>query len=389
MKGTIPCRRWAGIPIGVHWSALLAVAFIANVVALTVLPVVAPGSPAIVYWTAGAIAALLLMVSLVVHELAHAATARRLRMPVRGMTLWLLGGQTELDGEIPDPRAELRIALAGPLASAVGGGLFATMTVLANDTGLPLVVRGSLAWLALVNLALAVFNLLPAAPMDGGRVLHALVWRRRGAERATAVAAMAGRLVGSLFVGFGMVQLFGGDLLDGVWLGLLGWFLMSSAIGEEAAAIRRAQFSAIAVGDVMAPAEVVAPSWFTVDAFLDQVAATARRRVFPVVGFDGQPFGVLSLGMLTRQPGARLRAARVADVCRRLDDVVVTAPAGTLADLVTARVRRGGAAPALVVDNGTVVGTVSDEDIARAVELAQLRRTTRGAPTPASPSPTS
>jgi CBS domain containing-hemolysin-like protein len=166
---------------------------------------------------------------------------------------------------------------------------------------------------------------------------------------------------------------FTSDLLGGLWLGLIGWFLMASAVREEAAALRHTALSTIAVRDVMAPADVTAPSWFTVDAFLDQVAAAAHQRVFPVIDFTGQPFGVLSLGMLTRQPAARLRTARVADVCRKLEDVVVAAPAGTLAELLDARQRKGGDLPVLVVDGGSVVGMVADEDLARAVELALLR----------------
>ncbi|WP_211768327.1 site-2 protease family protein [Kutzneria sp. CA-103260] len=374
MKGTVRCGRWAGIPIGMHWSALVIVALIACLVAVGVLPGLAPGLSAAVYWTAGAAAAVLLMASLLVHELAHAATALRLGMRVRAMTLWLMGGQTELDSEAPDPRTELRIAIAGPVASAAVGGFFAGVTVLAGYAGWPNVIRAGLAWLALVNLVLAVFNLLPAAPMDGGRVLHALLWPHRGDARATAITALAGRMTGAVFLGFGLVLVVGGDLFDGMWLGLIGWFLMASAAGTEADAVRRARFTTVAVRDVMAPADVIAPSWFTVDAFLDQVAASAHRRVFPVVDFTGRPFGVLSLGMLTRKPAAGLRTARVADVCQPLDGAVVLAPGDTLADLVTARRRRGGTAPALIVDDdGTVVGTVGDDDIARAVELILLR----------------
>jgi Zn-dependent protease len=380
MKGTIPCGRWTGIPIGIHWSAVATVVLIAYVVALDVLPGLAPGLSAVAYWTAGTAAAVLLMASLLAHELAHTATALRLGMRVRAMTLWLLGGQTELEGDAPDPRTELRIALAGPLASAAVGGLFAGLTALSGYAGWPAVVRACLAWLALVNLVLAAFNLLPAIPMDGGRVLHALLWRRRGTDRATAITATVGRMIGSLLIGFGVVVLFGGDLVDGMWLGLLGWFLMTAAVGEEANTVRRTQFAKVAVRDVMTPADTIAPAWFTVGSFLDQVASTAHRRVFAVVDFTGQPFGVLSLAMLTRASAERLRTARVADVCRKLSDTIVVAPDSTLADLVTAAQHRGGAiAPALVVDGSTMVGTIGDDDLARAIELVLLRQSSNAA----------
>jgi len=375
MKGTIPCGRWSGIPVGMHWSALATVALIAYVVAFGVLPDAAPGLPAAAYWTAGSVAAVLLMASLLAHELAHTAIALRLGMRVRAVTLWLLGGRTELDGDAPNPGTELRIALAGPLASAAVGGVFAGLTAVSGYADWPPVVRACLAWLALVNLVMAVFNLLPAIPMDGGRVLHAVLWRRRDTVKATAITATVGRLTGSLFIGFGVVLLFGGDVLDGVWLGLVGWFLTAAATGEQSNAVRRDALGKVAARDVMAPADTLAPAWFTVDAFLDQVARTAHRRVFAVIDFTGQPFGVLSLAMLTTVPGERLRTARVADVCRKLANTVVVAPDSTLADVFTAFQSRGHAAgPALVVDNGAMVGTIGDDDIARAIELLLLRR---------------
>jgi Zn-dependent protease/predicted transcriptional regulator len=378
MKGTVPCGRLAGIPLGVHWSALVTVAVLAYTVAVGVLPQLAPGSGTTAYWTAGVSDALLLMASLVAHELAHAVVAMRLRVRVVGMTLWLLGGRTELDGETSSSRSELLVTIAGPLASIAIGTVFAVATELGGMAGWPPLVLACLGWLALVNIVLALFNLLPAAPLDGGRVLHALLWRRSGdRSRATRTTSMIGRLTGSLVLGFGFVQLFAGDLLTGIWLAMIGWFLMSSATAEASSSLVRAQLAGVTARAVMEPPAVTAPSWFTVEAFMDTVADHTRQRVYAVVDFTGHPVGVLSLGMLAGRPSDRLRTLRVADVCRKLADVPVAAPDDEIVTVLAGVRRHPGIGMTLVLDGGALVGVISDDDIARTIELTRLHGVAR------------
>ncbi|MGV9536097.1 M50 family metallopeptidase [Streptosporangium sandarakinum] len=168
--------------------------------------------------------------SLLAHELAHALVARRAGVSVKSITLWLLGGVTEFDGEVGSPRAELRISLAGPVTSALVAG--AALAVAAAARGVP-VVWSALVWLATVNGVLAVFNMLPGAPLDGGRVLHAVLWWRCGdRERADRVAARAGQSLGMALIAAGVVQTLVWSPMGGLWTALVGWFLSGSARSE-------------------------------------------------------------------------------------------------------------------------------------------------------------
>jgi Zn-dependent protease len=169
--------------------------------------------------------------TLLAHELGHAVVARRAGPRVEGITLWLLGGVAKLDGEAANPRAELGIAAVGPLISLV---LAASVVAVSAVAGLPRLVVASVAWLARINLLLAIFNLLPAAPLDGGRVLRGLLWwRTQDRLRSAVVAARMGRLLGALLIGLGFGEFVVGAAISGLWLALLGWFLLNAARAEE------------------------------------------------------------------------------------------------------------------------------------------------------------
>ena len=174
--------------MGAHWSTLVVLALFATVLATTELPATAPGYATAAYWVVAVVLAGVFLVSILAHELAHAAVARHHGVAVDGITLWLLGGVAQLHEHARDPDGELRIALAGPAASLIVGVISGVVAGVMYATGGPGLLVGALAWLATVSVVLAVFNLLPGAPLDGGRVLTALLWRRSGEERAGAAA---------------------------------------------------------------------------------------------------------------------------------------------------------------------------------------------------------
>src|SRR6185312_3977604 len=213
VRSTIPLGRIAGIPVGMHWSALIGIALLGQLVGLTVLPSMAPGLSAGAYWLAGGLAALGLGGSLLTHELAHAVVARRAGLGVRRITLWLLGGVSELVGQPSEAAAEVRIALVGPVTSLGLGGLLGAAMVVARDLAVPSAVVATLSWLATMNILLGVFNLLPGTPLDGGRVLHGLLWRHTGnRERATRAATTSGQVLGALLAGTGILLALHGRL---------------------------------------------------------------------------------------------------------------------------------------------------------------------------------
>ncbi|GAA1598291.1 MULTISPECIES: site-2 protease family protein [Kribbella] len=231
MKETFRFGRIAGIPIGTHWSVLGMVLVVSGTLAWTTLPYLVPGRSAAEYWITGVLVAVVFVASLLVHELAHALTALRFRVPVQRITLWMLGGVSVLDGDPETPRGAFLIAAAGPAASlglgglGVGGGLL----LRAREHSL---LEMSVLWLAVMNLALCVFNLLPGVPLDGGRVLRALLWHRYGDPRkATAVAAVAGQAVGVLVALAGVAELITKDP-GGLWLLAVGYVIVLAATAE-------------------------------------------------------------------------------------------------------------------------------------------------------------
>ncbi|HCU91366.1 MAG TPA: hypothetical protein DHU96_00815, partial [Actinobacteria bacterium] len=235
MKQSIRLGRVGGIPVGVHWSVIVIVGLIAAILGGQVLPQMAPGQSTTAYWAVAIPGALLFVLALLAHELAHAFVARRAGVPVRSITLWALGGVSELGGEPPTARADLRIAAAGPATSLLAGGVFWGLAVLLDLAAGPAIGVAALGWLAIMNVLLAAFNLLPGAPLDGGRILRAALWMHHGdRSRAARTAAGAGRIVGGILVGLGLAELWIWSSLGGLWLMLIGFFLITAASAEAA-----------------------------------------------------------------------------------------------------------------------------------------------------------
>jgi Zn-dependent protease len=222
--------RIAGIRIGVNWSWAIVFGLIVWSLADRVFPAADPGHAGGTYAAMAVVAALVFFASLLLHELGHAVRARREGVEVAGITLWLFGGVARLGGALPGAGAELRIALAGPLVTAVLAVAFAVVALAAP---LPAAVGGVVAWLGYVNVILLVFNLLPAFPLDGGRVLRAARWRATGSLlAATRTAVRVSRVLALLFVVGGFALVIYGDTIGGIWLAFMGWFLLQAARAE-------------------------------------------------------------------------------------------------------------------------------------------------------------
>jgi Zn-dependent protease len=374
MKPTIPLGRIAGIPLGAHWSVLVTVALMAYLLAGS-LPTVAPHYSLAVYWAVGAGAAVVFFGSLTGHELSHAVAAKRFGLRVRRITLWLLGGTTQMEDAPATPRAEGLVALAGPVSSLLFAGVFFLAGYLAAILHAGALFVAVLVWLAAVNVLLGVFNLLPGAPLDGGRVLRALLWWRSGDRaRANRAAASTGQALGVGLIAAGVFWLVATGDISGLWVVLLGWFLVTAAAAERAGGPSLGQLARFRIAGVMTRDPVSVPGWWTVAALIDaMIERPPVHRVFPVVGFDGRPTGVVSLTELARVPDAERLTTRVADAGRPVERVTVTTPQVVLTDLVRGWRPRSAADVVLVLgDDHELVGMVTAADIARAVELATL-----------------
>ena len=373
MRQSVGLGRVAGIPVGVHWTVAVILVIIAEILGASVLPAALPHQPAVVYWAAAAAAALVFAGSLLAHELAHSLVAQRNGVRVRSITLWMLGGVAELAGEPPNAVADLRIALAGPAASLAQAAVFGGVALAVSYSGGSAVAVAAAVWLAAMNGALAVFNMLPGAPLDGGRVLRAVLWRiYQDRMRAAVAAARAGRYLGFAIIAVGLAELLVWGSLGGLWLMLIGWFLTSAARAEETATVANSALAGLRVADVMILDPDIGHGWSTVQDFIDQVAAHSRQGAFPVVGFGGELAGVVVSGLLGR--------IRLADrPVLRLDQVALTVPSGYLATLgdpagpLLTRPPMASEVVAVVLAQGRVVGLVTAGDLSQAVRRSRLR----------------
>ncbi|MFD3921968.1 site-2 protease family protein [Streptomyces sp. NPDC058595] len=367
MRATFGLGRIAGVRIGVHWSVLLIFAIIAFGLARGRLPQAYPGYAQVLYWVAGFGAAVVFFISLLAHELAHAVVARRNGVLVDGIVLWLLGGVARLKSEASSPAAELRIAGIGPLVSLLLGGLFLLCTWLLALASAPRLLGEVVAWLAGINLLLAVFNALPAAPLDGGRLLRAFLWWRTGDRlKATTGAAWAGRVFGWVLVVLGLVVFMRGDGFGGLWLALIGLFLIAAATAEGRQAQLRGALAGVPVRDAMTRTPLTVPGALTVEVLLTDPLYRSRHSALPVTGEEGSPVGLVTLDRARSVPPGRRGEVTAGELMVPLSRVTVAGPDDPLADLLP-RMEPGAEHRVLVLDEGRLVGILSLSDVSRTV----------------------
>ena len=316
--------------------------------------------------------ALLFFGSVLTHELAHAVTALRRGIPVRGITLFLFGGATHAKVESKGPGEEFVIAGVGPLTSLVLGGVFLLLGYVGRTfLGLPL--AGGFRYLGVVNLMLAVFNMLPGFPLDGGRVLRAIVWRATGSlSRATRVASIAGQVVGYLIIGVGVLFLTQGVLVSAIWLASIGWFLSQAARSSyEELQIRR-MLESVEAEDLMSPELVSIPADLPLRTAVDDYFMRYNHGAFPVHD-DGRTVGLLTLRGVKRLPQAEWTGRTAADTMEPIGEQC-SVDASARMDTVLSKIQDGGSGRCLVLRDGRVVGIITPSDIARWLERRRALR---------------
>ena len=365
MNPTIQLGRIAGVRVGVHWSWVIVFALIVWSLAASVFPSQNPGFSDGEYLALAVTAALLFFVSLLLHELGHALQAKREGMEIEGINLWLFGGVAQFKGSFPGAGAEFRVAIAGPLVSLVLGVLFVGLAV---GAGLPNALDGVAAWLGYTNLILLAFNLLPALPLDGGRVLRAALWYARGdLGWATRLASAVGRGFGFLFIALGLGMLIFQGSISGAWLAFIGWFLLQAATAEARYIATEQALEGVRVRDLMTQKPVTVSADMSLGQFMDEVASSRRYTTYPVLD-DGRPIGLLTFGAVAQEPRDRWDTRRVRDVMIGRDEVPSLTgeePAiEALTELSESTVSRG-----LVLDDGRLIGLLSITDLIRALEV--------------------
>jgi Zn-dependent protease len=359
--------RIAGIDVGVHPSWLVVFGLVTWSLASGYYPVVLRGADPTLHWTLGAISAVLLFAAVLVHELAHSFVARAQGLDARSITLFIFGGVSNLGGESPRPGVEFLVAIVGPLSSFAIAGL-AWLGAAAAPSGSA--VEAVLAYLALVNGVLGLFNLIPGFPLDGGRVLRSIIWRATGSlRRATELAAAAGTIVAYGFLVWGFVLVLGGDLLRGIWTAAIGWFLQSASTASVQQVRLEEALRGTRVGEIVRRDPTSVRPDLSVADLIEDYFLPQNRRAMPVAD-NGRLVGIVTLGDIREVPPDRRAATPVGSVMGGRDGLVTVSPGSSLAAALEA-LGRGDYEQVPVVDNGSLVGMLTRADVLRQFMLRE------------------
>lgn len=387
MIKSIHLMRVGGVEIFLDWSLLIIVALVTVSLGSGLLPSWHPDWSALAIWGTGLAAAALLIASVLLHELAHALVGRRHGVEIKRITLFVFGGMSHLEAEPHAWRAELWMAIAGPIVSLlIGGVCIAAVSAAVGEGGLgaePLAairelgpVATLLLWLGPVNLVLAVFNLVPAFPLDGGRVVRAILWGAGGSfARATRSASMLGQVFGWVMIAAGVammlgltVPLFGTGLAGGIWLALIGWFLHNAAIMSYRQAQLGEALAGVQVGDLMKAEFATVPADLAVQTLVDDYLMSREQRCYPVV--EGRVLsGIVCLEDVRRVPRARWAATRVSEIMSPTEQLVTLSPDMPASEALIALTRRR-VNQLPIVERGEIKGLLSREDILKWLALA-------------------
>ncbi|MEW5704713.1 MAG: site-2 protease family protein [Pseudomonadota bacterium] len=361
--------RLLGFRVGIDWSWLVLAILITWTLAVGFFPTLFPDLEATTYWSMGIVGALGLFFSIVFHELSHSLVSRRFDMPIRGITLFIFGGVAEMEGEPTSPKAEFLMAIAGPIASMVLSGGFLLVGLLGDRIGWPVAVVGVLSYLYWVNGLLALFNLVPAFPLDGGRVLRAALWGWKKDYRwATKIASNTGSFFGLLLIALGIVSFVTGNFVGGFWWFLLGLFVRFAASSSYHQVIVRESLSGVPISAVMTSNPIVVPPSLTVAELVEEYFYRYHHKMFPVME-NGRFMGVVNLRNVQGLPRASWATARTAEVLEPPSEKTVVS-LRLDAMTVLSWMQKTGNGRLCVTDGDRLAGVVTRKDV---LDLLALR----------------
>ena len=357
-----------GFAVRVDASWLIIAALIVWSLAAGVFPYQLPGLPIGTYWWMGIFGAIGLFGSVVIHELFHSIVARQYGLTMKGITLFVFGGVAEMEEEPPNPKAEFFVAIVGPLASVGLGFVFYVIGIVAQSSW-PIEILAVVGYLASINWMLAAFNMIPAFPLDGGRVLRAALWQRSGnLVRATKTAAFAGSIFGALLMAGGVVQLLQGNFVGAAWWVLLGMFLRMLSQTSYQRVLMQSALQGEPVRRFMNPNVVAVKADITVQDLVDNYVYKYHRKMFPVVSDSQQLVGCVSTAQvkaLARTEWSRHTVKEIAQSCSPQNTITPDTDAAKAFSILS----RNEDSPLLVVENGQLVAFVSPQDLLHFVSI--------------------
>jgi Zn-dependent protease/CBS domain-containing protein len=364
MRGSLKIARIAGIDIGIHYSWIFAFFIIGSILALGNFVDLRPQW---LSWVAGFSAAILLFISVLLHEMAHSLVAQKRGLPVTSITLFIFGGVSNLSREPEEPGQEFIMAIVGPLTSLALAGVFWALSFLPKDGK----SFGSLlvSYMALINVSLAAFNLLPGFPLDGGRVLRSVLWKTSGSlQKATNIASIVGQIFGWAFVAFGVAWFFWQrDFVGAIWIGIIGLFLNSAARNSRSQTAIQEHLAGVRVRQVMESNTDSVDAGLPVAELVRDVFLTQRRRAIPVTE-GGRVIGMVSIPEVRALPQDRWEITPVGHVTRR--EALAVSPEDDL-DAALRKMAQYRLEQVPVLSEGRLVGILTRDSI---FAFLQLRR---------------
>jgi len=355
------------IPIKLDLSWFIILALITWTLAAGYFPSTYPELDKFTYLIMGLCSALLLFVSVLLHELSHALVARRNNIPIRGITLFIFGGIAEMDQEPPTARSEILMAAAGPLCSGILSFLFLLIgNLFTNFLPYPPII-GILKYCVFINTALMIFNLLPGFPLDGGRILRAVIWNYTGdLKKATYTTSRIGSSMGVFFIIFGFFNIFTGNFIGGLWFALIGLFIKSAADAGYQQLLSGNLLQGIKVSEIMTRDLITVNNSITLDRLVDDYFLKYRYNSYPVVS-DGTFLGMVSIHDVKQIPRedwkevnvSKILDSKIIDFCVHPDDDATNA---------MSRMIKNGLGRVPVIDSGKLIGIVSNKDIMQIIK---------------------
>jgi Zn-dependent protease len=366
MHGSLRIGKIAGITISVHVSWIIIVVLLTWSLATGWFPVSSPDWSTATYWLVSLIAALLLFVSVLIHELAHSLVARMRGLPVKNITLFIFGGVSNIEHEPQSPGVEFQMTFVGPLASLLIGGLSYLLWLFVGGGTAPL--AAILRYLAFANILLGCFNLIPCFPLDGGRVLRSIIWMISGSLRtATRVTVAIGQFIAYLMILGGIWLFFGGAVLSGIWIGFIGWFLLSSAQSVNSQVMLETALKGVNVDAVMNVEPVtVRPDVSLQRLVHDLLLPHGYRSAFVTEG--DQLVGLVTLSDIRHCPHAQWEQTPVSAVMTPLEQLHAISPQQSLSEVLSLMVSKDiNQLP--VVQDTHLIGVLRRDDIMRFLEV--------------------
>jgi len=369
MRAHIKLGRIFGIAIGLHYSWII-IALLVTLSLRSQFAAVHPDWSDTATWTTAIITGLLFFVSILLHELSHAAVAKLRGLPVRAITLFALGGVAQIEKDAADAKTEFWMGIMGPIASVLIGVVCLLLSYLLgwNLAGEP---NGPIAamfmWLGVINIALAIFNMIPGFPLDGGRVLRAIVWWITGdASRSTRIASVVGQFVAFGFIMIGILRFFAGAGFGGLWLAFIGWFLLDAARASGAQVEIAERLNGVRVGDVMTRQFPVVDANSNLETFVQDHLLPSGHRCFVVLE-QGRPAGIITPHEVKTIARARWPYTTVGDVMRSLESLSTVGPERPVTEALELMGRED-VNQVPVVQRGTLAGIISRGHITRLLQ---------------------